>query len=828
MHPPLLRALATAARPRLFAALSLVLLAAPLGAADKTIIVGFDGLDHGLVTRFMEAGDLPNFQRLAEQGTFAPLDTTNPAQSAVSWAVVNTGANPGKTGVGGFVSRTFSSQGQPFPQPMLSFPTQIPAAEVVDHPMAVESPAGFVAALGAGAFVVAFLLLKLLRLGSGIALVLSAVAGGVVGWQAHEYAGGLPTGDVPYHINPVQGTSFWRHLDGQGVRMMGIQVASTFPPDDEPDSVKLLSGLGVPDIGGSPGTWFVYTDDPWTISDKSTGTGGKIIKVFEEGAEPGTIRAQLVGPRNYVVLERFEQRREAIEEQRDAPGLSDAERAALEQRASELEAELADWRRANKGGKVHVPFVMEVDRADGAVAFSLEGDDETWRVPVGGWSPLIRVEFRMAASWSEVGLVRFHVLRCDDEEVRVFVPPISIHPDHGSPVPISAPTGFAAELAEAIGPYETVGFGCLFNPLKDHEDSGFEPQSFLEDIEATMAARERMLAAAIDRADEWDVYFQIFYTTDRVEHMLFREADPGHPDHDAEYAARAMDVWGREFPMSDSIRQVYMQADRITGELLDRMEAGELGEDPMLLIVSDHGFTSFRRQVNLNNLLYDLGYLKTLDDRTPAQIVADRGSREFLAFVDWERTRAYSYGLGKVFVNVQGREPKGIVAPSEYDEVVEAIRRDLLAAKDPQTGETFVTSAERRDELFSGPWWKEGPAEYRSRGEVVEGEDGEYTTHHGFADIFLGYEPTYRVAWNNTMGGLDPTAFTPNRNHWSGGHVSVDPRHVPGILFSNRALPAEADADLIDLAPTLLARYGLDPATTEMDGEVLPFADLTR
>lgn len=840
MQPLLSRVLravtVTSARPAALTLLSLVALTGSLGATGRTIVIGFDGLDHGYCTQLLEAGDLPNFARLAQQGTFAPLETSNPAESPVSWAVFNTGTNPGKTGVAGFVSRTFSAPGPkgeppiPMPQPMLSFPTTVPAEAFVSYPMAVTNPVGFVAAVAAGAFVILFLLLKLIGSNAVLAVVLGLVAAGVAGWQANAYAGGLPNGDVPYHVNPMQGTNFWHHLDGTGVRMMGMQVASTFPPDDEPDNVQILSGLGVPDIGGSPGTWYVYTDDPWTLSDKDTQTGGKIIKVFEESAEPGKILAHVVGPKNYVALERFDARRDALTARLQAPGLSDAERAALEAQKSELETEKREWQRANKNDKVLVPFVMQVDRAGGSVAFAVDGG-ETFTVPVGGWSPLVPVDFVMAPSWKETGLVRFHVLRCDDEEVRVFVAPISIDPDGGSYLPISSPTAFSAQLAADVGAYETVGFGCLFNPLKDGKDSHFTAQSFLEDIASTMGGRERLLEEGLSRKDEWEIYFQIFYSTDRVQHMLYRESDPDHPAHDPAEATEIVTAFGREFPLSDSVRQMYMQADRITGALLDRIESGELGPDVLLLVVSDHGFTSFRRQVNLNNLLWDLGYLKTKDDIAPGDIVAGGSGRprnNLLAFVDWSRTQAYSYGLGNVFVNLVGREPQGIVDPADYDALVASMQRDLLGAVDPATGQPFVTSAHSREELYSGPWWKEGPATFKSRGEVVQGKDGRFTEHDGFADIFLGYRPTYRVSWGNTMGGLDASAVTDNTNRWSGDHVSVDPSHVRGILFSNRPLSEPAQPGLIDIAPTLLARYGVDPAGTDMDGAVLPFADLTQ
>src|SRR5690606_9382173 len=172
------------------------------------------------------------------------------------------------------------------------------------------------------------------------------------------------------------------------------------------------------------------------------------------------------------------------------------------------------------------------------------------------------------------------------------------------------------------------------------------------------------------------VYYQIFSTSDRVAHLLMREMDPGHPHHDPGYAATTVQAYGRTFPLKDALKECYKEVDRIVGGVLERIEAGEFGEDCLLMLVADHGFASFRRGVNLNNLLYELGYLKTVDDAPPAD-----GPR-----IDWARTQAYSLGIGTIWINLQGREPKGIVPPERYDALAEEIREALLAVTDGEQG----------------------------------------------------------------------------------------------------------------------------------------------
>ena len=799
----------------------------------RTIILGFDGMDHGLTSRFMEENQLPNLSRLAEMGLFQRLETTNPAQSPVSWAVFNTGCNPGKTGVAGFVSRKFSDPNPsrpqdlpvPLPQPMLGFPEKIPVRDFVRFPWAVDHPAAFPWVAAAAVVVGALLLLKLLRLGWLPALLVALLAGAGCGWWAKRYVADLPAdGELPYVVNPMQGTSFWKWLDERGIRLRGIQVASTYPPDHEGPNTELLSGLGVTDVTGSPGSWCVYTDTGF--ADKNTATSGKIVKLFED--QPGRFDSRLFGPRNWVREAAARQRVQELEAQ-----LAKGADAKLQDQLDQARSELA-----RSGDKATVPFALVPDAAahavdvyvglaEGAPLEPLGPGVRKLRLEQGAWSELVPVEFVLNGRYSAHGLASFHLMRYDDTGLWVLVPPINIDPLHPPPqMPISAPPGFAAQLQHEIGhPYETLGWACITNPLKDYGDSTIIEQSFMDDMVSTEALREELLMASLDRAQDWDVYFQVFSTPDRVGHMLFRESDPGHPLYDAQLAETEVQAWGQGFPLKDALLHSYKNADRIVGRVLERLERGDFGPDCLLLVVSDHGFSTFRRQVNLNNALYDLGFLK-FKDGEDLETVLKRPSKErdLLMRVDWTRTQAYSLGLGEVFINLKGREPRGIVPADQYDAVVEQVRQALMGLHDPKDGARVVTSVSRRDELYSGPWWKEGTGSRKIRGVPVE------VKHDGFADLFLGYEPGYRVSWGNTMGGLDEATVTDNANHWSGDHVSVDPRHVPGILFSNRRLSQRAESRLLDIAPTMLARYGIDPAppNTEMDGTPLPFENLTR
>ncbi|HET9252726.1 MAG TPA: nucleotide pyrophosphatase, partial [Candidatus Eisenbacteria bacterium] len=207
-------------------------------------------------------------------------------------------------------------------------------------------------------------------------------------------------------------------------------------------------------------------------------------------------------------------------------------------------------------------------------------------------------------------------------------------------------------------------------------------------------------------------------------------------------------------------------------------------------------FSSFRRAVNINTWLVRNGYM-TLKSDDP---VRDRnledlfGRGTFWPNVDWSRTRAYALALGQIYVNLEGRERHGVVRRgAEY----EALRKELVQKfgdlRDPeQGGVRVVRRVFTRDELYRGPYFSEAP------------------------DLVVGFERGYRVSWQTSLGGIPPEVFEPNERRWSADHCSVDPAHVPGVLFSSRPL-GKPEARIIDIAPTVLSRLGVAPAK-DMDG----------
>ncbi|MCI0651378.1 MAG: alkaline phosphatase family protein, partial [Planctomycetes bacterium] len=292
------------------------------------------------------------------------------------------------------------------------------------------------------------------------------------------------------------------------------------------------------------------------------------------------------------------------------------------------------------------------------------------------------------------------------------------------------------------------------------------------------------MAAELARGD-WRIFTGVMLATDRVQHMFWRFEDPLHPLYDAAAPAR----------QRDAIRDVYRWMDGVIGDVRERF----LDANTDLWVLSDHGFASFRTGVNVNTWLVDEGFLAYEEGvAREAGRLEDiaRGMNPF-AGVDWERTRAYSFGLGKIFLNRRGREPRGIIeSPDEAERTMGAIEERLLALRDPATGGGPVVRAVYRGEkIYRGPHAAEG------------------------ADIVIGFHDGYRVSWDTAAGRAPPGVLVPNTNKWSGDHCSVDPALVPGFLVTNRKLAA-GDPSVIDVAPTVLASLGIEPPQ-EMEGRNL-------
>jgi len=319
---------------------------------------------------------------------------------------------------------------------------------------------------------------------------------------------------------------------------------------------------------------------------------------------------------------------------------------------------------------------------------------------------------------------------------------------------------------------------------------------FLEDIEFTMGWREKLTYAALER-DGWEILFSVFSVTDRVQHMMFKFHDEEHPKHDPDEAAQVVQFFGEPTALKDVIPAIYKQMDRVVGAVM-----GKIGPDDTLLLCADHGFTSFRREMHVNNWLAEKGYLAIKSD------VSGRGTKQ-LDVVDWSKTKAYSLGLGMVFLNLEGREPYGIVTAAEADALMDGIEKDFLETYDEIDG---VRHKVGRD-VFRIEGNYEGP--YRDR----------------CADLMLGFEEYYRTSWPTAGGQIRleekdgeivvSSPFRDNASPWCGDHASVSPHIVTGVFFSSKPVVLPEDGvSVLHVAPTVLALAGV-PIPADYDRPAL-------
>jgi len=265
-----------------------------------------------------------------------------------------------------------------------------------------------------------------------------------------------------------------------------------------------------------------------------------------------------------------------------------------------------------------------------------------------------------------------------------------------------------------------------------------------------------------------------------VQHMMWRLLDPTHPMYDKALAAK----------FGDSIERVYRKCDDFIGEVMTRVD-----QSTPILIVSDHGFHSFRQSVNLNTWLVQEGFMAIQGQQPGEKKLQDLfgGGGTFWENVDWARTRAYSMGLGQIYINLQGREGHGSVASADSDGVQNAIVGRLLAMEDPKTKVRMVDAVYKRDDIYKGPFLQNA------------------------SELQVGFADGYRVSWQTSLGGSPPGIVYPNMKKWSGDHGSYDYKQTSGTLISSRQLTGDR-VDIMDIAPTVLKYFGV-PIPSDIDGK---------
>ena len=653
---------------------------------QKLVILGFDGMDPHLVQRFMDAGRLPNMQKLArEGGGVHALATTHSPESPTAWASFATGVNAGKHNIYDFLVRDVANY-------------------LPDLGMVTRQPPRFL-----------FNFIPVSR---------------------------------PKITSIRGGTSFWTTAGRAGVRSSMLTVPVTYPPEDVPNG-EMLAGLPLPDIRGTMGTFYYFGTDLSRYEEGNTEFGGILRRLVFDG---DTAQTELVGPPNPIV-------RQQLREARARAPLSEADRM----RIAELEAR----------EDVRLPVTVHWNRPGKSATIDIGGS--SIRLGEHEWSKWINLDFEINLLVRVHGMAQLYLIGAG-QELQLYVSPVNWRPDR-PPAPMSSPASFAAELYERLGPYRTLGWAEATWPLNEDR---LDEKTFMDDLYRAFDDRAQVILQRLD-GRQWDLLVGVIESTDRVQHMMWRLIDPRHPMYDKALAAG----------FGDSIERVYRRCDDFVGEVMTRVAPGT-----PIVIVSDHGFHSFRQSVNLNTWLVQHGFMALQGQAPGEKKLQDLfGGGTFWENVDWTRTKAYAMGLGQVYVNLKGREAHGIVSPGqESRQVQDELVTQLMAMTDPNTGERMVDAVYKSEEIYSGEFTKNA------------------------AELQVGLADGYRVSWQSTLGGSPPGIVYPNMKKWSGDHGSYDYKTTPGVLIANRPLARASGAQIIDIAPTVLKYFGV-PIPSDIDGK---------
>lgn len=404
--------------------------------------------------------------------------------------------------------------------------------------------------------------------------------------------------------------------------------------------------------------------------------------------------------------------------------------------------------------KVRADFVAHIDASHTYAKIVVGREERLLRV--GEWSDWVPVQFEL--TWGQLQAQCRFYLKQLEPEFALYVSPLNLDP-FAPALPVSSPGTYAADLARATGRFYTQG---MPEDTKSLKTGVLTTSEFLQQARIAADETERQYRFVLDQFTDGFLFYY-FGNVDQVSHMMWRPMDPQHPAYDPVVDPQYRFV----------VENLYAEMDAVVGRTLPRLRT-----DDLLVIMSDHGFASWRRAFNLNTWLRDNGYLTLRQGRRA-------GGAASFEDIDWSGTRAYGLGLNGLYINLRGRESSGIVDPGARDGLVREISDKLVATVDPRTGAPAVTRAFRREDVYR------------------------LTGNEDIApDLVVGYAKGTRASDESALGGVPPEVIVDNRGAWTGDHC-MDPDAVPGILLSTRPLRKPA-ANLRELAPALLAELGID------------------
>jgi predicted AlkP superfamily phosphohydrolase/phosphomutase len=293
---------------------------------------------------------------------------------------------------------------------------------------------------------------------------------------------------------------------------------------------------------------------------------------------------------------------------------------------------------------------------------------------------------------------------------------------------------------------KSMGYRLDVDPWQAREDK----DKFLEDLYYTLDKREEAMNHFMETED-WDFFMLQIMETDRLHHFLWEEMETGHEKY------------------APAFLKLYHKIDGLLGRLYDRLD-----DETTLIVMSDHGFTLMKKEVYVNRWLQDQGWLSFTKD--PPESLGDIHPE----------SKAYSMDPGRIFVNLQGREPQGSVdAGPEYESLRAELVESFSSLSDPDTGEPMVEGVYRREEIYSGECYDQAP-------------DLVAMPHRGY----------------DLKGSIKKDVLT-DRGVINGAHTYDD-----AMLYVRGQEIKKQEVAIVDVMPTILHLMGV-PIPEDVDGEIL-------
>jgi len=228
------------------------------------------------------------------------------------------------------------------------------------------------------------------------------------------------------------------------------------------------------------------------------------------------------------------------------------------------------------------------------------------------------------------------------------------------------PDSLKGEIAQVVGEY-----------VLDVQDFRTDDKDYLLRQIYDMTQKRCQLVKHFLRTKPWDFFMWVEMGVDRIHHGFWKYMDPAHPKHKP----------GNRY--QDAILDYYRYLDGQIGEMLEL-----LPDDTAVLVMSDHGAQPMEGGICFNQWLMREGYL-VLEDQPQGIVPLVKCE------IDWQRTKAWGAGgyYGRLFLNVQGREPQGVITPEEYEATRDELSAKLEALTDPQ-GRNIGTQVFRPEETY--------------------------------------------------------------------------------------------------------------------------------